>query len=66
MEEDCIYCIVEWINGNPVLDGMPCNKNKEIAINKMADLAKSSLACMHLPGTPKEIKYTLVKAYPFI
>lgn len=51
-----LYGVVEWINDNPVLDGMPYFDNKEEALEYVAELEKKGNM-----GLPCTVKYTIIR-----
>jgi len=53
---DLLYGVVEWINGNPVLDGMPYFDDKDAALKYATERAD-----MGSMGLPMKVEYTIVR-----
>jgi len=53
---DGLYGVVEWINGNPVLDGMPYFDDKDAALKYASERAD-----MGAMGLPMKVEYTIVR-----
>ena len=53
---DLLYGVVEWINGNPVLDGMPYFDDKDAALKYTSERAD-----MGEMGLPMKVEYTIIR-----